>query len=86
MQRFSEDSKRRRLIEGVVEQLGAELERRIGQTFSVAELVDVYETAEVWAHPIVHHYAQDQPWAWEMGTVLDATFFRYERRALDYQP
>lgn len=86
MDRFSTDSKRRALLESIVDALMQEVQRRIGQTFSMNELANLYEGAEAWAQPIVHAQAPEQVWAWDMGVVMDAAFFRFERRALDYTP
>lgn len=84
--RFTGDSRRRVVLERVVDTITAELDRRMGQTFSMAELVRAYEGAESWCQQIAHRIAPDQPWAWEMGTVADAAFHRYARRAQDYKP
>lgn len=84
--RFTADSKRRMLLERIIDSLSAELTRRIGQTFSMGELASMYDGAETWAQPIVHAGAPEDVWAWDMGVVLDAAFFRFERQALDYTP
>lgn len=63
-----------------------DLERRIGQTFTLRELVAEYEASEAWCQRLAHELAPEQPWAWDMSLVQDAGFHRYARRAIDYRP
>lgn len=85
MQRHTADSRRRDELERVVEGCLQELERRIGQVFSTLELAGQQEAAERWALPLAHELAPEAPYAWELDTVLNAAFYRYSRRATDYQ-
>lgn len=82
----SVDPPRRALTEHVIESILAELQRRIGQTYSTSELVELYERADEWCQQIAQREAPDHPWAWELGIVQDAAFFRYARGAQDYSP
>lgn len=79
------DGERREVIEYVIEGILSELERRIGQSFSTLELANQLDSAEQWALDVAHTRAPNQPWAWDMDTVLDAACYRYARRANDYQ-
>jgi hypothetical protein len=74
---------RRRILEFVCEQIVAELRRRLGGSFSAAELVEFYEAGTTWILPLAASLAPDAPWAWE-ATVGDAAFHRYLRDAHDY--
>lgn len=85
VQRHSGDSRRRDVLEQVVEALMQELEKRIGQIFSTLELAELQDGAERWCTEIAHDVAPEQPWAWEMDVVQNAAFHRYARRASDYQ-
>lgn len=76
---------KREALEDVVSALLQELERRVGQVFSTAELATVQDTAEPWCLRIAHEVAPEQPFAWEMDIVQNAAFHRYSRRASDYQ-
>jgi hypothetical protein len=76
-------SDRRAVLELVCEKILAELRRRLGGSFSAAELVDLYESGTTWALPLATTLAPDAPWAWE-ATVADAAFHRYLRDAHDY--
>src|SRR5215204_6130346 len=57
-----------------------ELRRRLGSTFSVAELADLYGSGTDWADDIAqrHRAGSDSPW------VVDAAFNRYAREASDF--
>lgn len=83
--RCASDSLRRETIERVVSAVMAELEKRIGQTFSTAELAQLQDDAEQWALQVAHETAPKEPYAWDLDLVLNAAFHRYARRASDYQ-
>jgi hypothetical protein len=69
-----------------VELVTAELRRRVGQTFSIADLARAYADAERWARDVVSEQAAAPGWARDLATVTAAAFHRYQRGALDYQP
>ncbi len=76
-------SDRRQTLEFVCDRIVAELRRRLGSSFSAAELVEFYEAGATWILPLAAGIAPDAPWAWE-ATVGDAAFHRYVREAYDY--
>ena len=57
-----------------------ELRRRLGSTFEVAELADLYASDPDWATALAqrHSPAADSAWA------VDAAFNRYAREAVDF--
>lgn len=75
---------RRRVLERVTERIFNELRRRLGGTFTVGELVSLYERGTGWCLELAVAVAPDAPWAWEAATVADAAFGRYLREAADY--
>lgn len=85
VQRATADSRRRDMLEGVVEAILHELEKRIGQVFSSLELAAIQDSSESWCTRIAHEVAPQAPFAWELDTVQNAAFHRYSRRATDYQ-
>lgn len=85
VRRFSHDSRRRQVFEDVIEHVEDELERRVGQSFSTIELIDQYARAEDWCADIARGVAPEDPWAWDLSIVLDASFHRFSRRARDWQ-
>ena len=68
----------------VTEAIYFELRRRLGSTFTIDELVDLYEDGTLWAQELAMQTARDDPWAWEPRIVVDAAFARYVREASDY--
>ena len=85
LQRIAHDSRRRDVIEDVVEGIVRELEKRVGQIFTTLDLAEIQYQSEDWCTSVAHEIAPDSPWAWELDTVQNAAFHRYARRASDYQ-
>ncbi len=73
---------RRRSFERVVEQLVAELRRRLGGSFTALELAELYDRSNAWTMPIAIKTAPGEPEAWEQW-VADAAFNLYLRDASD---
>ena len=69
-----------------VEFVTAELRRRIGQTFTLAELADAYAGADDWARSVLHDAEPDVSPPAEASTVTDAAFYLSARGAQDYTP
>ncbi|SRR6266511_2035727 len=65
-----------------VEAITGELSRRVGQTFTLAELTEAYREADRWTHELIAPgRAADH-----LAIVEDAAFHLYARGALDYTP
>jgi hypothetical protein len=56
-----------------------ELNRRVGQTFTLAELADAYREADRWIYEVLGPGRQ-------LTIVQDAAFHLYARGAVDYAP
>ena len=69
-----------------LETVSDELRRRIGQTFTLAEAVELYGSAERWATDAVAERAAVRGWSRDLAIVLDAAFHLYTRAAVDYLP
>jgi hypothetical protein len=67
-----------------VEIVSDELRRRIGQTFTLAELAGAYRDAERWAREAVEERAPSSGWPRDLALVLAAAFHAYQRGATDY--
>ena len=74
-----------RLI-AVVGAIVDELRRRVGSTYTLAELVDEYARADRWARDIVAEAAPVPGWSRQLATAADAAFHAYARGAVDYTP
>lgn len=70
---------RRRIIEAVED----ELRRRLGATFSLADLARVYQGAASWYLDLASRVAPRAPDAWDPAVTLDAAFGIHRRHAVD---
>jgi hypothetical protein len=62
------------------------LRRRLGETFTLADLADAYDGAEDWAREVVGDAALPPGWERDVALVTDAAFHLYARGAVDYRP
>ncbi|MDQ2984914.1 MAG: hypothetical protein M3R70_13480 [Actinomycetota bacterium] len=69
-----------------LEAVTATLRRRIGQSFTLAELVRTYEDADRWARDAVAGIGPAAGWPRRLAMVEDAAFHLYSRAAVDYEP
>ena len=63
-----------------------ELRRRIGQTYTLSELVAAYSDSERWAREVLEERATAATWPRELTLVVAAAFDAYQRGAIDYEP
>ncbi len=77
-----EDPRRRRLADRVVEAIRDELRRRIGPTFSAAELADLYGSGTDWCQQVAIDVAPAIEE--ESQSLADAAFWLYLRGATDF--
>lgn len=73
-------------LTGQVDTVVAALRRRIGQIFTLADLADAYDGADVWTGDVLDDADPEHAPAIEPGTVADAAFHVYARGATDYRP
>jgi len=81
-----EDRRRYRQLLELLEIVLDELRRRIGQTYTLAELVAAYGDAERWAREVLEERAVEPGWPRDLTVVLAAAFDAYQRGAIDYEP
>jgi hypothetical protein len=74
-----------RLLDAV-DAVTAELRVRVGQTFTLEELLEAYATVERWGRDAVAERAPYDGWARDLALVEDAAFHVYARGALDFEP
>lgn len=82
----ADDPSRYSLLLDQVDAVLAELRRRIGQTFTLAELADEYARAEHWSREAVQEAAPGPGWPRTLSVVEGAAFHAYARGATDYTP
>ncbi|HVD66096.1 MAG TPA: hypothetical protein VNB65_04275 [Gaiellaceae bacterium] len=82
------DTARSRHLIVLVEAVAAELARRIGQTFTLAELAQLYVGSEDWVRDVIVASAPARSRAGIRDTALvqDAAFALYAQGASDYRP
>jgi len=81
-----EDGRRYRQLLGLLELVLDELRKRIGQTYTLAELVGAYGESERWAREVLEERAATPSWPRELTVALAAAFDAYQRGATDYEP
>jgi len=81
-------SERRRYVEltGDIELVVAQLRKRVGQNFTLAELAAAYDGADEWVRELLDDADPEGSGPPEPGTVTDAAFHLYARGAVDYRP
>ena len=63
-----------------------ELRKRVGQTYTLAQLAGAYGAAETWARELLDERSALPGWPRDLTTVLAAAFDAYQLGALDYTP
>lgn len=83
-----EDTARSRHLLALVEAVVDELRRRVGQTFTLADLARAYDGSEDWVRDVVARSTTPRARAGirDAALVQDAAFARYARGAADYRP
>jgi hypothetical protein len=77
------DPVQRVAIERVIEQIVAQLRRRLGGAFTTDELIALYDQGTSWCLDIAVAVAPGAPSAWD-ARVFDAAFARYVNGAVDF--
>jgi hypothetical protein len=63
-----------------------ELRKRVGETFTLADLAHAYEASDEWMREAMEERAAAPDWARQVSVVQDAAFHLYARGATDYVP
>jgi hypothetical protein len=87
--RFEElarDSVARPRLLAQLEVVTDELRKRIGQTFTLDQLAELYSGADNWVRETVEERAGTPGWARTLSLVQDTAFHLYQRGAVDYVP
>lgn len=63
-----------------------ELRRRVGSTFTLAELAAAYADSDEWVAEVIAERVPSRGWARTASVAGDAAFHVYSRQALDYAP
>ncbi len=79
------DPRRRPWLLSHLERVTNELRKRLGTTFTLAELADSYAGVEDWAREALEESGAPG-WAGDVTLVSDEAFHLYARGAVDYRP
>jgi chorismate-pyruvate lyase len=79
------DPRYRRLL-AAIEAVTRELTARVGQTFTIDELLEAYADVENWGRVAVEERAPYDGWPRDVALVEDAAFYLYARGAIDFEP
>jgi hypothetical protein len=82
----AKDRRRAATLYAALAAVQEELRRRVGETFTLAELAEAYAGAEDWARETVSERAAGPGWPRTVSLVTDAAFYAYARGATDYRP
>jgi len=80
------DHARHERLMSQVDAVVAELRKRIGETFTLSELVREYARAERWVREAAGAVAEKPAELQDLALVEDAAFYLYARAAVDYEP
>jgi len=80
------DRRRYARLLDAVDAVTAELRARVGQTFTLDQLVDAYAGVDRWGRVAVAERAPYDGWPRDLALVEDAAFHLYARGALDFAP
>jgi hypothetical protein len=61
-----------------------ELRKRLGSTFSVKELANLYREDGDWGLELTMQALPERSDLWDSSTVVDAAFYLYMREAADF--
>jgi hypothetical protein len=81
-----DDGRRYRQLLELLDLVLDELRRRLGQTYTLAELVAAYGESERWAREVLDARATSPGWPRDLTLVLAAAFDAYQRGAVNYKP
>jgi hypothetical protein len=81
-----EQGRRYRQLLELLELVLDELRTRLGQTYTLRELVAAYGDSERWGREVLEERAQAPGWPRDLTLVLAAAFDAYQRGAIDYEP
>ena len=82
----ADDSRERERLLAQVDVVTEELRRRVGGTFTLAELTRAYAGAEAWSREVVSQRSPAPGWPRTLSLVEATAFHLYARGAIDYEP
>jgi hypothetical protein len=84
LESLRDDRRRYERLLAQLELVGDELRKRVGQTFTLAELANAYRDADRWTRELLEERTPTPGWSRDVSLVLAAAFHAYQRGATDY--
>lgn len=81
-----DDVRRYHELLGLFDLIVDELRKRVGQTYTLEQLIAAYGEAEAWARELLDERSTLPGWPRDLTTVLAAAFDAYQLGAVDYAP
>jgi len=81
-----DDARRYARLLRAVEAVTDELRARVGQTFTLEQLLEAYRDVDRWGRAAVSERAPYDGWPRDLAMVVDAAFHTYARGAIDFAP
>ena len=81
-----DDARRYCELLGLLDLIRDDLRKRVGQTYTLAQLAAAYGEAETWARELLDERSTFPGWPRDLTTVLAAAFDAYQLGAADYTP
>jgi hypothetical protein len=79
-----DDRRRYEVLLNQVNLVTDELRKRVGQSYTLADLAAAYHEAEPWARELIAERAPAPGWPRDLSLVVAAAFHAYQRGAVDY--
>ena len=86
LEELADDRPRHRRLLEQVDAVLDELSKRVGATFTLAELADAYAGADDWVREVLAERPESAGWPRTLTIVENAAFHAYQRGAVDYEP
>ncbi len=84
LQSLGADPRVYRNVNRAIDAVRDELRRRVGATFTVADLADLYGRGTDWCLEVAAEVAPDQASGWDPQVIADAAFHQHLRGARDW--
>ncbi len=84
--REASDPTRADVLHRQLDAVTEELRRRVGGTFTLAELASAYDDSDRWVLEVVGERAPSSGWVRTASLAGDTAFHLYSRGAQDYEP
>jgi hypothetical protein len=86
LERARRDPHNAATLDRLTTEMRRELGRRLGQTYTLAELVSIYDRSATWSREVALRAAPDAPQLHQLALIADPVFAAAARGATDWSP